>query len=89
VTRFGGSGGSGGFGGSGGSHDNQIGEHDIRNACAREVTRRGHQVVKFGKIHGSSNEYRMDVRVRQGSSGPERVIGCNVNRSTGAASIRW
>lgn len=74
-------------GGSGGTTG--IGPAEATNACVREVTRRGYQVVKVGDVSSSGNQYRLNLRVRQGSGSVERVVGCQVNRSTGAASISW
>jgi len=79
----------GGSGGSGGTTGSAIGQAEAKNACAREVTRRGYQVVKVGDVSSSGNRYRLNLRVRQGSSSVERAVGCQVNRSTGAASISW
>lgn len=78
--------GGGGFGGSGGS--SLMSADDAKRACVREAERSAATVIKVGDHNLSGDTYRMNLRVRPRTGG-ERVVGCQVQRSTGQARISW
>jgi len=85
-ARFEVSKGSGGFGESDGTA--LMTADDAKRACVREAERAASTVIKVGDHQLSGDTYRMNLRVRPRTGG-ERVVGCQVQRSTGQARINW